>query len=56
MIAIEESATIGETFLGSAGQGVTTIHDIPSVADLVQRVAVEYAAACALPPSPALAV
>ena len=40
--------------LWSAGQGVATIHDIPSVADLVERIAREYRAACALPPSAAL--
>jgi len=36
------------------GQGVATIHDVPSVAALVERIAAEYRAACALPPSPAL--
>jgi len=40
--------------LWSAGQGVATIHDVPSVAALVERIAAEYRAACALPPSPAL--
>ena len=40
--------------LWSAGHGVATIHDIPTVAALVERIAGEYAAACALPPSPAL--
>ncbi len=40
--------------LWSAGQGVATIHDIPSVAELVERIAREYRAACALPPSAAL--
>lgn len=39
----------------SAGQGVATIHDIPSVAELVVRLEAEYRAACALPPSAALA-
>ena len=39
--------------LWSAGQGVATIHDIPSVAELVARLAREYQAACALPPSAA---
>ncbi len=38
----------------SAGHGVATIHDVLPVAELVERLAGEYAAACALPPSPAL--
>jgi len=38
----------------SAGHGVATIHDIPSVAELVQRLVSEYRAACAIPPSPAV--
>jgi nitronate monooxygenase len=38
----------------SAGHGVATIHDVPPVAELVDRLAAEYRAACALPPSPAL--
>ncbi len=38
----------------SAGHGVATIHDIPKVADLVVRMAAEYAAACRLPVSPAV--
>lgn len=38
----------------SAGQGVATIHDVPSVAELVDRLEAEYRAACALPPSAAL--
>lgn len=37
----------------SAGQGVATIHDVPPVAELVARLAREYAAACALPASSA---
>lgn len=41
--------------LWSAGQGVATIHDLPSVAELVARIAADYRAACLLPPSPALA-
>lgn len=40
--------------LWSAGQGVATIHDIPTVAALVERMAAEYRQACALPPSGAL--
>lgn len=40
--------------LWSAGQGVATIHDVPSVAELVERIAGEYHAACALPVSAAL--
>ena len=40
--------------LWSAGHGVATIGDIPSVADLVDRMVAEYAQACALPPSPAI--
>ncbi|THF65371.1 NAD(P)H-dependent flavin oxidoreductase [Pseudothauera rhizosphaerae] len=38
----------------SAGHGVATIHDVPPVAELVDRLAAEYRAACALPASPAL--
>lgn len=38
----------------SAGHGVSTIHDVLPVAELVERLASEYAAACAQPPSPAL--
>jgi nitronate monooxygenase len=38
----------------SAGHGVATIHDIPPVRELVDRMAAEYAAACRLPVSPAL--
>ncbi len=38
----------------SAGQGVATIHDTPTVRALCDRLAEEYRAACALPPSPAL--
>ena len=36
----------------SAGHGVATIHDIPTAAELVARLAAEYRAACALPLSP----
>ncbi len=36
----------------SAGQGVATIHDIPSVAELVDRLTAEYRTACALPAWP----
>lgn len=38
----------------SAGHGVATIHDIPTVAELVGRLRDEYLAACQLPPNPAL--
>ena len=38
----------------SAGHGVATIHDAPPVRELCERLAAEYRAACALPPSPAL--
>lgn len=38
----------------SAGHGVATIDDVPTVAELVERLVAEYRAACALPPSPAL--
>lgn len=38
----------------SAGHGVATIHDIPTTAELVARLAQEYRAACALPVSPAV--
>jgi nitronate monooxygenase len=33
----------------SAGQGIGLIHDLPSVAELVQRLQEEYVAACAIP-------
>ncbi|ATE61608.1 NAD(P)H-dependent flavin oxidoreductase [Thauera sinica] len=39
----------------SAGHGVATIHDVPAVEALVDRLADEYRAACALPPSAAVA-
>ena len=39
----------------SAGHGVATIHDVPPVRELCERLATEYRAACALPPSPAVA-
>jgi nitronate monooxygenase len=39
----------------SAGHGVATIHDIPTVAALVDRLAQEYAAACGVPRSAAVA-
>ncbi|MBL8453347.1 MAG: nitronate monooxygenase [Zoogloea sp.] len=39
----------------SAGHGVASIHDVPPVRELCERLAAEYRAACALPPSPALA-
>jgi nitronate monooxygenase len=39
----------------SAGHGIATIHDVPSVSELVARIAEEYRAACTLPRSPALA-
>ncbi|MBZ0142622.1 MAG: nitronate monooxygenase [Rhodocyclaceae bacterium] len=38
----------------SAGHGVATIHDVPTTAELVARLAAEYRAACMLPASPAL--
>jgi len=38
----------------SAGHGVATIHDIPTVATLAERLAAEYRAACALPMSAAV--
>ena len=40
----------------SAGHGIATIHDVPSIGELVERLAAEYRAACAVPASPALAV
>lgn len=40
--------------LWSAGQGVATIHDVPPVKELVARIAAEYRAACAIPPSAAV--
>jgi nitronate monooxygenase len=40
----------------SAGHGIATIHDVPSVAELVERLSAQYRAACAVPASPALAV
>ncbi|MDB5669773.1 MAG: Nitronate monooxygenase [Alphaproteobacteria bacterium] len=36
--------------LWSAGQGIGLIRDIPSVAELADRLATEYQAACAVPP------
>ena len=39
----------------SAGHGVATIHDVPSVAELAQRIAREYRAACAIPLSGSVA-
>jgi len=39
----------------SAGHGIATIHDVPTVETLVQRLAAEYRAACAVPPSAAMA-
>ena len=38
----------------SAGHGVSTVHDVPTVAALVARMRGEYAEACRLPPSPAV--
>lgn len=38
----------------SAGHGVATIHDTPTVRTLCDRLAEEYRAACTLPPSPTL--
>ncbi|MDO9599508.1 MAG: nitronate monooxygenase [Azoarcus sp.] len=38
----------------SAGQGVATIHDVPTVAELVDRLEAEYLTACSQPASPAL--
>jgi nitronate monooxygenase len=38
----------------SAGHGVSTVHDVPGVAELVARMAAEYDAACRLEPSAAL--
>lgn len=38
----------------SAGHGVATIHDVPTVGELVARMAREYREACALGPSAAL--
>lgn len=38
----------------SAGHGVSSIHDVPTVAELAARLQAEYRAACAVPPSPAL--
>ena len=39
----------------SAGHGIATIHDVPSVAELVERLVAQYRAACAVPASPAVA-
>jgi nitronate monooxygenase len=39
----------------SAGHGIATIHDVPTVAELVARMAAEYAAACSIPRSAAVA-
>jgi len=38
----------------SAGHGIATIHDVPTVAQLVERMAAEYAAACSMPKSAAV--
>jgi nitronate monooxygenase len=40
----------------SAGHGVATIHDVPTVAALAERLAAEYRAACELPVSAAVAI
>ncbi len=40
--------------LWSAGQGIATIHDSPTVADLVARIAADYDAACSIGPSRAV--
>jgi len=42
--------------LWTAGHGVATIHDVPSVAEIVARLVAEYRTACQQPPSPAIAV
>lgn len=39
----------------SAGHGIATIHDIPTVAELVERLAREYRDACKIPRSAAMA-
>jgi nitronate monooxygenase len=41
--------------LWSAGHGVATIDDVPTVVALVERMALEYQEACTLPPSAAIA-
>ncbi|WP_029920260.1 NAD(P)H-dependent flavin oxidoreductase [Nevskia soli] len=41
--------------LWTAGHGIATIHDVPSVAGIVARLAAEYRAACGRGPSAALA-
>jgi nitronate monooxygenase len=38
----------------TAGHGVATIHDVPPVADMVDRLVAEYVQACAMPPSGAV--
>jgi nitronate monooxygenase len=38
----------------TAGHGVATIHDVPSVTDMVDRLVAEYAQACVMPPSGAV--
>ena len=38
----------------SAGHGIATIHDVPSVAELVGRLAADYRAACAVPREPSI--
>ncbi len=40
--------------LWSAGHGIATIHDVPTVATLVAEIAAQYQAACALPRSGAV--
>jgi nitronate monooxygenase len=41
--------------LWTAGHGIATIHDVPTVADIVARMVSEYRTACSLPISPAVA-
>ena len=40
--------------LWSAGQGIATIHDLPTVATLVERIAAQYQSACKFAPSAAV--
>jgi nitronate monooxygenase len=53
--AINDSSAKLWKDIWTAGHGVGTIHDTPTVATLVERMRVEYRRACALPPSPAIA-
>jgi nitronate monooxygenase len=56
MSGLSDSEALTWKDIWSAGHGIATIHDVPSVAELAGRLAAEYRAACAVPASPAVAV